>query len=350
MAFGDTIGGAYRAYQEDQQQRQNALEASMRNALANRVEFAREHEFGQEMPLRWAAQNTNEAYRTGLVDYREKQATEQARRDALANSYQRDLFNKVLLPESEERIKSMQTGVTPAQRQSDMDFQNAMALADQGEVDSEEHARQLYPRLSPAQAALVASHSQEMAQRHGMDFTVASHMAAALNEKAKLDPELEDLTKHPLPPPNRVWAGGTSPEAYATYQKTLADKTHRQAALAAALAPLSKNPRLASLVTYDPESDSYVPAVPMPRSMRKPPPPGGEGEAPAAGSRPLNIDFGQPEAFTPPVVAPPPGDFYRNLMGGNNAPPVAVSAPVGEGPPPKRWQWDAQSGQLRPVQ
>jgi hypothetical protein len=176
--------------------------------------------------------------------------------------------NAILQKGTEQYGKFMdwQMGQPNAAALKEQDYQNALAerQANAGYFEDANHVRAVYPKMSEAQAGLLADASNRARQAMTFDFQTAHDAASTLNRQAELEKAIAEEKKNPHPEiPWYSNIAGRGVEKART--SALGPLLLQKGEIDRRVNRIQTDKRLAGLVTFDPDSGKYVPAVPPPQ-------------------------------------------------------------------------------------
>lgn len=277
MPYGDSFGGLEQASLAEAAQRHAAFENSIGRLTGAIGELRRRQQINRQMALQ--EQSHLDMLRQQAVENQFRQS--QADIGNAGTPFQRQTHGDLLAQQAADlalrtkqqkfaednaatsnalawdaadrerrREQAMEDAGTPqANRRAEFMLSYGDKLAQQGAISSPDHAAKLAGG-DPDIAQALYSTSQQVRQGHENAYVVANHGADTLNQYNAAKAELADLQK------NQHWYNAENPRV-----KLLNDKI---TALQPRARLLEGNPAFDKMVTVDPSTGRYVPAVPRP--------------------------------------------------------------------------------------
>lgn len=270
--YGDSYSAVQSADLQMQAARQQALQHSQALLQASFQNLQRAHEQQNELAYKYQAL--------------EQQKEQQARGLKVTSDYY-------------DWLKKQET---PGQiRSYDFKFQQASQDAGQGLIDSPEHAAKNYG-LKPDDAQIMWERSQSVRPQYENDYSVAAHIADTLNRKNQLK-NYAELSKQAAAEGTHIFGNDTAVDASGKKYKIPDFANERVKEFEAESANLPNyNPndkRIASLVTFNPDTGEYESVISRPHWLDR--------KAAAAAPRTGNSQTGRTlNAATPPDDRPAP--------------------------------------------
>lgn len=327
--YADSFGGLTQANLQQQAQRQAALANSMQLAVSS-FQAARQH----GLALRQLQ------YQQDYLKALEEDRKYRRERDVTQDKLDRERFDL----SKKELDWRMGQPTAAAVREHDLTFNQADADAMSGTFDSPAHVQQLYPKLSLAEANILAQRSQAARREIGSEYSTAANMAQTLNQHKLLSDriyQIDDLTTKvntekgtSWNPANWAWLNGGnagSEETLKSLETQKKDTTAQLSRLTPVVDQIRGDKTMRNYVTFDTKAGRFVPTVPQPRWMTPPVATPAPGPGPIYGPPAPGPTAGTGTTATPPppsTNAPPP----------NVTPPPATNtgtnAPAGAAPEP----------------
>lgn len=148
-------------------------------------------------------------------------------------------------------------------REHDLMWSRAVSSADQGSFESPEHIKRLFPDFSPAEAQVLADHSQQARQSIESNYDFAARAADTLNKHLDLTTRVIPAAKEYIKQ-NSYKLLPDSDEVKAK-RKQLEDATKASETIGPIATRIQNDKKLGELISFDPSSEAYVPSAPAPK-------------------------------------------------------------------------------------
>jgi hypothetical protein len=290
--FADSFGQLGQANLAEENLRQQAFARAMGNLQTGLAASRQGRQFQQQLEEEKSRGKELQTYHMAEVAARQKQLEQSGE---LGRGY---------LKLGQDQLDYQKTQPSPTmQRRIDFDFNSAAQDAAEGRFDNPDHVLSMYPTLTEPEANVMATRSVDARRNIMAQHTVASNVADTLNRHQALVKSLTDLgTKQGQTPATHFW----STQATADKNSQIKAINDQLAVLGPKASRLMQDKRAQSMVTYDPESDAWMPAVPEQPWMSQQTT--GSGTTPQPGSRRMQMGgTGTAPAgpAVPPVTAQP---------------------------------------------
>lgn len=213
------------------------------------------------------------------MNYRNRQlAMEQQNRQAILDLQNKDLqlrrdeavwrnavaeeHNRIAKQGTDQygRFMDWQMSQPTPQALKEQDYQNNLAerQAASGFFDDPAHVLSVYPKMSEAQAGILADQSSRARAAMTYDYQTAQDAAGTLNRKAELESQIRTAkTEKRTDVPWYASTENARKAKIAPLQEELGSVAERANKIQA-------DKRLSALVSFDPKSGKYIPSVPAP--------------------------------------------------------------------------------------
>jgi hypothetical protein len=321
--YASSYGDLGQLNQTAEAQRQHNMQQAIGNVMQGLAATRQSKQFDEQMQAESDRQRTAEDWRNREQDLRTQEfidkKAEGAERNALAKRY---------ATLAENQFNWQKTQPTSQQlRESDLSYNRALGMAQLGQFDPADH-----PSLTHEEARSIGDINEANRASIEANHAVASNAADTLNQ--------HEIAKRYVPIVEKAIKEGSHiyvPQSLESgemkyYRSQLGDWTDHLNQLGQKASRILGDKRISAMVTYDPDQDAYVPAVPEPK-WRK------QGQAPTISpdSRPEmptpNPTSGTSVASDARAARPQLSQWDEDYAAQGGA-PSSPRVPVDEGPAP----------------